>query len=278
MRIVDTDWARAILTNKCVLLLGDSTMQETLHDLVLLLSGVAPNPNLLRSYVDQATRQQGNTQVCVTADLAENHLSFSPMQDTKPYCSEGVEVKFYGNHRNMTARVHRLNLTLRLRYTGHANLSENGGGLKTFFANEFQPELDTLLHGACDGRPPDILFINSGHHDRSHKQGAYTNLLWGLASRLNYLKTMGTQVFWKGNYGGLTATHGWLDTVSRDVLTKSKVPFIAVDGLADRILNGSSGVFTPDDIHYGAIALYHNSTLSMLVSSMVTQALLQSLI
>lgn len=56
MKLVDTASAQLCLQGKYVVLLGDSTMTDTMHDLVLLLSGLAARPEELEAYVYNATR------------------------------------------------------------------------------------------------------------------------------------------------------------------------------------------------------------------------------
>ena len=54
--LFDTDRARVCLEGKRIVLLGDSSMSETVHDLVLLISGLAHWPDQVNTYVYNATR------------------------------------------------------------------------------------------------------------------------------------------------------------------------------------------------------------------------------
>ena len=148
VRLFDTALCRQKLRNKCIVFLGDSTMQETMHDLVMLLSGLAADSNLLTDYIHTSTRQNGNTKVCIPSKRRlpsiRSKLLFIPEEQDMFDCAEGVEVHFHGNHRNMTAVVHSLNIVMRLRYTGHVDLHQNEGGTQTFLEADFQPELDYL--------------------------------------------------------------------------------------------------------------------------------------
>lgn len=56
MELFDADSARMCLEGKRIVLLGDSTMSETVHDLVLLISGLAHWPDQVDTYVYNATR------------------------------------------------------------------------------------------------------------------------------------------------------------------------------------------------------------------------------
>ena len=56
MELFDADRVRGCLEGKHIVLLGDSTMSETVHDLVLLVSGLANWPDQVNTYVFNATR------------------------------------------------------------------------------------------------------------------------------------------------------------------------------------------------------------------------------
>ncbi len=56
MELFDADRVRVCLEGKHIVLLGDSTMSETVHDLVLLISGLARWPDQVNTYVYNATR------------------------------------------------------------------------------------------------------------------------------------------------------------------------------------------------------------------------------
>ena len=56
MDLIDSARARKCLADKYVVMLGDSTMSETMHDLVMLLSGVAVNDTAMKEYMANGTR------------------------------------------------------------------------------------------------------------------------------------------------------------------------------------------------------------------------------
>lgn len=58
MELLDAAAARSCLRDKRVLLMGDSTMAETAHDIIILLSGVAANRTLLTDYIIKVRRVQ----------------------------------------------------------------------------------------------------------------------------------------------------------------------------------------------------------------------------
>lgn len=237
LKLYDALAARTALAGKCVVLLGDSTMQETAHDIIILLSGIAGNPALLHSYLHQATRQNSFSKVCIPFYPAnQTDLSFVAMGQAMPPCNDGVDVYFHGSHRNMTAHIYSTRTVLRTRFTGHHILSNNMGGINTFFAPQFQVELDELLVRGCDGKPTDILIINTGHHDRvlhEHRDGwstdrkEFTELLIRLGDRLEKLVNRGIRVMWKGNYGSLAALDPWRDIVAKLIMTHRRSPLLS---------------------------------------------------
>lgn len=56
MELFDADAARLCLQGKRIVMLGDSTMTEAVHDLVMLISGLAHWPDQINTYVYNATR------------------------------------------------------------------------------------------------------------------------------------------------------------------------------------------------------------------------------
>ena len=56
MDLLDSARARKCLAGKYIVMLGDSTMSETMHDLVMLLSGLAVTRDAMSAYMTNATR------------------------------------------------------------------------------------------------------------------------------------------------------------------------------------------------------------------------------
>ena len=56
MALLDTARAHACLKGMRVVMLGDSTMTETMHDLALLLSGLGSQPEAMAEFLQNATR------------------------------------------------------------------------------------------------------------------------------------------------------------------------------------------------------------------------------
>ena len=56
MELQDTASALRCLKGMRIVMLGDSTLTETMHDLVLLLSGLGSRPEEMAAYLYNATR------------------------------------------------------------------------------------------------------------------------------------------------------------------------------------------------------------------------------
>ena len=56
MDLLDSARARECLSGIYMVMLGDSAMSETMHDLVMLLSGLATTSDAMKTYMDNATR------------------------------------------------------------------------------------------------------------------------------------------------------------------------------------------------------------------------------
>ena len=56
MELVDTAGAHECLRGMRIVMLGDSTMTETMHDLVLLLAGLGSRPVEMADVIYKATR------------------------------------------------------------------------------------------------------------------------------------------------------------------------------------------------------------------------------
>ena len=107
----DTERTSLCLSNKRLVLLGDSTMIEFANDLAILLSGMASDKDALEKYLFRTTR--------VSAGYAHYDLPNHVSED------------YFGNHRNMTIYSKQLNSYIRMRYIGHSNLNKEDMGVKS---------------------------------------------------------------------------------------------------------------------------------------------------
>ena len=135
-------WARepdalaARLRRRCFILLGDSTMAETAHDLALL-SGAD-----FTTWLQRATRMH----------VDESKLS-----------SNGVSGAFYPDHRNFTlslpggGRVYE-------RFIGAVKLADNGEGVRVLQNPALRATIERSISATC-GELPRELWLQTGYHD-----------------------------------------------------------------------------------------------------------------
>ncbi|MEW5304821.1 MAG: hypothetical protein WDW36_007404 [Sanguina aurantia] len=285
MTLYDTDGVRKLMAGKRVTLLGDSSMAETAHDLVLLISGIGGSQELRMSYMQQAKHVWDPTRVCIPFPSPPDgtKLRFQPMDSSDGGgCATGTEVRFHGSHRNMTVTVPALDFCLRFRFTGHHELDKNNGGISTFFEPAFQAELHGLLHNPCGDGRPGVLVINSGLHDFGHWEHVrprddYESHMNRLGELLGRVRQNGTTVLWKGNLGPY-ATHSeaWRNVIPQEVMAAHKIPYIDTVGVFERLLSYYQlDCFTHDAKHFGMVAVTKSDgNKSILASSMVTQKII----
>lgn len=234
-----------------------------------------------------------------TEVAAMETLNFGPV-DANLTCSEGVLLSFHGNthghthshKRNATITIPKLGICVRYRYTGHHNLTENYGGVATFSEDKFQEELHWLLTCPC-GRRPDILVVNSGHHDMKlntsdeDREAIYEKGMLKLGILLSEVKKNGTSVLWKGNFGVFftysrqwNSHWQWKDAIARAILAPLQIPYIETDHVITALLQYYDvSCFTTDSTHYGVISWGNSGgNKSILASTMVTQHVISSMV
>ena len=197
------------------------------------------------------------------------------------HCSHHAgQVDFFGNHRNMTITAPSLDTVIHHRFTGHFELSGNFLGIRTFTSPEFQRELACLLHEAgapgCGARRPDVLVVNSGMHDTETAVPLFAAAMRELAQRLRELQDSGVRVLWKGN-NLLPKTHG-LDVISRHYVEEAGLAFVNTEAVMKHFAEELAGGCCSDGHggeHIGAIAAFHNASVRLTVSSLVTQEVLR---
>ncbi len=111
LRLFDTAAARACLRGKRLVLLGDSTMAETAHDLAILLSGIATDSGRLHEHVNAATR--------VPAEAGMQRMQMPALGGRGGDDLEGpVDITFRSTHRDMEIGLASLNISIVTRYIG----------------------------------------------------------------------------------------------------------------------------------------------------------------
>jgi len=205
-RIFDSAATRNCLKGKRVVMLGDSTLTETMHDIEILLSGVAADSKQLNDYVFQLTHRKGSHK--------SPESLVRPFLDQPPESSHNITSYFMYQHRHYNSSVPGLNITLLHRFMGHWRLKDNWGGVHAFTHTFFQSGLRCLLgldpHLGPDEPPracprPDIVLAATALHDlRPESEGmdlaAFTAAMGFLGDLLKEAKLGGSRVVWKGAY------------------------------------------------------------------------------
>ena len=180
--IYDTQKTRRCLAGKKLLFLGDSTMSETVDDLVILLSGM----NIDR---DRETHNDSLPHDAFTSYVANaSNPSYGLLKFQSTYLhlslSGNITVKFLSaGRRTMNVSCPSIDFESAMRFIGHVNLKKNYLGITTLENKEFEKELKCLLgenssihsfndsskqsrdlhHWSCI--PRTHLILNSGLHD-----------------------------------------------------------------------------------------------------------------
>lgn len=108
MHLRDTAATRACLTNKRIVLLGDSTMLEVGHDIMLLMSGLSKSRTAAREYLRTVGRQpqeQESTKQILLLDDAGRQIG-------------NADLTFYYGHRHMAAEFPPFNFSMVQRFSG----------------------------------------------------------------------------------------------------------------------------------------------------------------
>ena len=213
--------------------------------------------------------------------------------------SNQVTIYAHRSRRNMTVISDASDTYIRHRFMGHYDIQGNYYGMRTFTEPTFvQSELLCLLGlvGTDLECPlPDIILINSGHHDIhqspeifEHNMRQFLNMVRSEYIRIQYFNV---KIYWKGTLlSGLHETGHrelyTLDQLAARICKDYRIPYInATDVLRflPRYLDVQPGgerpyqLYTQDRIHHGGIARSHNLTKVGSVSMLVTQRILAAI-
>ena len=168
--------------HKNLLFLGDSSMVETIDDIVILLSGIGRNASILDHYLFESSQT--------------THVPYPPYKRID--LPNNIMVEYFGGRRNLTITSNVLGLNIRFRFIGHHKLFQNYEGILTLFHPEFAAEFDCLLGGNGCLRPS-VIVLNSGLHDvRGHNN--VTTFALHVDKLFAKLKERpATRVIWKSN-------------------------------------------------------------------------------
>lgn len=171
----DTKKTRQCLSGKKLLFLGDSTMSETVDDLVILLSGMN---------IDRSKSHPHDTLETYVANVSK--ASYGPLVNGKYHQSTYLRLSLAGNvtveflssgRRTINVSCSSIDFDSKMRFIGHDNLRKNYLGIATLENESFKKELKCLLgentstlsyynppnHWSCS--PRTHLILNSGLHD-----------------------------------------------------------------------------------------------------------------
>jgi hypothetical protein len=296
-----TERTRRCLTGRKLLLLGDSTMTETLDDIVFLLSGIANDSQLMNSFTANLT------------DATLGHFPYARMDLPGNITTEYLT----GGRRNATVTCPSIDLHIKLRFIGHWNLPKNFMGIATLSHPFFKVPLDCLLGAPSSGceQPTDIV-INSGLHDIEDKTTQKDPHIF--SSKLEaFLRRLSTDFNHSNDHNTTTPTPAgssprifWKSAMQTAHTIKTKPLLVELDAAAAKITHRFNITYvnvtdaydvvvhtlpqdiidhhvTTDGIHIGTIArdkfrrekaymkpsTWHN----MALSSLATQYLLQAL-
>ena len=274
MTLFDSTNFRKCVAGKYILLFGDSTMTEFADDLVLLLSGIGNQPKEVDDYAYKSTHVKSKNTSPSTFNLNWN-----------------VSVEYHNFHRNMTISVPSIDTFIRYRYSGDVDLHQNRGGLHMFSDSRFKDELEWHLShrqrfSGLTGQHPDVIILNSCHHDFKHGLPHFQR---GLQWIFKYLtvKLPTTQLIWKSTFLSLHYLDPLylpflfpFETAAANLAKIHNVTYVnttyAYDTLLKGHLAGKETSYTTDFLHHGSIAKYHNLSMKLSISSFTTQVVLDS--
>lgn len=265
-RFWTADATTACLRGKRVLLLGDSTMAETVHDLTLLLAG-GPTQVDSQTFYRTSVTQLGVSNVT--------------------WANGRIQEEFYSQHRNMTVSVPEAGIVIRHLYNGNMPIVKHCMGLRTFFNASYKQELDVLTGMDGSSPKPDFVIVNSGLHDECSSDPSiegYESYIQRFAAE--YARpwiAAGIRVIWKGNVMSPWATlRAAQDDAAARMASSSGVTFVNQTRAVCSISDASGCCCNTDRLpasypHYGAISKYHDPNSFTLASQLTTFALLSAM-
>ena len=268
--LYDTDKTRKCLKDKYIVFLGDSSLTETVHDIIFLLTRLAVNDDLLAKYMKDCIGHR---------DKAFNDYEFKIPHDTTAY----VELHPLYGHRNLTYSLPDYNIYIRHRFTGGTRLVDNHDGVPGMLMANVIDEYRCLLgdpNTAC--RKPDIVIIKSGHHDIKHYTEA-VEALSKLMLLLSHAKRRGTKVYWLSTTDLVdTPVLEDLNSAARRYCTEYGIPYIDTNAPARHFKHIFQGrpittiLYKESTAHIGPIKFYNIDQKDMLLlSNYMTQNVLR---
>ena len=229
-KLYDSKKTAKCLQRKRIVLLGDSTMGETFHDLAILLSGIGKNKKELDTYIHQAA---------IKSEKEHEMWRYALPND--------VTLTFWCCRRNLTLDMPKKKLQIAYRFIGNPILTRNDYGVKTLLDESIHDELHCIL-GLLPGCPiPDVVIINSGLHDRNSDHKEFVSIL---TQAMNMIKQgfgkegyeKNVRILWKGLFIGK-----WDTIRDKKILLDSLSKVLSIWNLI-------SELFTP----YRELYIYNN--------------------
>ena len=267
--LYDTNKTRACLKDKYIVILGDSSMAETTHDIIFLLSRMLVHDDIFHRYlakcVGHLTPPYDNSNVF----NIPNDSIFS------------VELDRRSGHRNLTFTLPDYNIHIRYRANGGNKLADNAHGIPGMLIGSALNEYLCLLGDPATACPkPDIVLIKSGHHDTGHIPQSI-HAMSKLFNILNHTKTRYSKIYWLETTDYSSHNRGLTDlnTAAKRYCMDYDIHYIPTDNIA-KIYNNTlynetltKDVFKSSTAHIGAIR--YKGKESLVLTSYMTQNLLQ---
>ena len=148
--------AARMLHGRCLILLGDSTMEETVDDLSILLWNL--HGAALEQFASRASRMPSAADY-TSADNTTSLLNMSSFG-----ARHTGTISFQTNQRKMWFTHAPSDVVVLHRFIGHPELFGNARGIGTLNVLKVRSELLAMADAACGARPR-VLWLQSGYHD-----------------------------------------------------------------------------------------------------------------
>lgn len=276
------------LKDKYVLMLGDSTLLENTHDLIMLLGG-GPKKMPMDKFYKELTK--------IPKEATLDH----PAKHDYPTDRGVLKTEWYARNRNATISLMEDNTLIKFRFIGSENLYGNCDGVSTLLKETVKKEINNMVENG--GRKPDVIVIHSAAHDMCNSAKHKTSLkkTYKLMERVGseVIKPWvedGIQVIWRGSYRFPKERQDLeyaeseqdfrfpkeLDDTAKDAVEKNGGTFVDV---ADILANyhDSSGCCTTIKSatstmpHVGSVSKYHDYRASTFLSQLSTYPILDGI-
>lgn len=259
----DGERLRSCFGGKRVVLLGDSTMTEHVHMLLLILTGFASQ------HAESDVRQ-------LVSRLTHQHR-FGARVDVRLPPTIDATARFFPNHRRMTIdwSTPTTNGSIYHRFAGHPNVDENGLGVATLNDDAFRADVDAPLAAA------DIVVVGTDHHtpnatsagDVWRELDAFYRFL-AAHSPARVKAFVSSRDIDAARSAAMEAAARANDVAIVDT-SELRAAFLATHACSNKHCFGTRRADAP--LHSGAIAYGFHGGATLALSSLLTEALLAKL-